>query len=92
MTSIFSYTDHTKDIYNIVHRQSRKHFEAVFYYVHKVIEMFIIMNRMLFVRVKEFSFHFFVNVYCYPVGTRKFMGSVLTTKDLGYSLFSMEDC
>ena len=33
MTSIFSYSDDTKNIYNIVHRQSRKHFDAVSYYV-----------------------------------------------------------
>ena len=32
MTSFFSYNDDTKNIYNIVHRQSRKHFEAVSYY------------------------------------------------------------
>ena len=33
MTLIFSYTDDTKNIDNIVRRQSRKHFEAVSYYV-----------------------------------------------------------
>ena len=30
------------------------------------------MNPMLSLRVKEFSFHFFIKVYCYAVGTRKF--------------------
>ena len=28
-----SYNDGTKNIYSVVHRQSRKHFEAVSYYV-----------------------------------------------------------
>ena len=33
MISFFSYNDDAKNIYNIVHRQSSKHLEAVSYYV-----------------------------------------------------------
>ena len=33
MTSVFSYSDDTKNINSIAHRQSRKHFEAVSNYV-----------------------------------------------------------
>ena len=74
MTSVFSCSDDTKNIYSIVHRQKRKHIEAVSYYVailqqfgHKVSEIFIIMNQMLSVKVKEFFFHLFVKVYSYPM-------------------------
>ena len=38
---------------------------------------------MLSVSVKEFSFHLFVKVYCYPVGTRKFHGISVDHKRFG---------
>ena len=81
MTSVFSYSDDTK-IYRILSTDSREStlklylFMFPFYSisVYKVQEIFIIMHWMFSVRVKEFSFHLFVKVYCFPVGTRKFHG------------------
>ena len=55
--------------------------------VHKVQEIFIIMNWMLSVRVKEFSFHLFVKVYHYPVSTRKFHGSSVDHKRFGILVY-----
>ena len=80
MTTTFP-TAMTQKIYTVLSTDSRRnHFEAVLNYVpifcgisvHKVYEMFIIMNWMFSVRVKEFSFHLFLKVYPYPVSTRKF--------------------
>ena len=50
------------------------------------------MNRMLSVRVKEFSFQLFVKGYGYPVGTRKLHGISVDHKRFGILVFiSMED-
>ena len=45
------------------------------------------MNRMLFVRLKEFSFRLFVKVYRYPVGTRKFHGISVDHKRFGILVY-----
>ena len=55
--------------------------------VHKVKEMFIIMNRMFSVRVKEFSFHLFIKVYRYPVSTRKFPEISVNHKRFGILVY-----
>ena len=49
------------------------------------------MNRMLSIRVKEFSFHFLLKYIAIQWVPGSSMGSVLTTNDLGYSFIWMED-